>query len=115
MALTIPKKGRVYGRATHVYEFFDLRVLGHLWFIAVNEGEMVQMLAPTFRSEQAARIFEHCYLYYPGEFLLSIDGQLELAARIERRLAHGGIAEESALELLSEEFERERAEVAATK
>ena len=95
MAITVPKRPSAH-RSTSVYEFFDSHVLGHLWFVAVSDGESVQMLAPTFQSERAARIFEFCYLRHPEGFLLSIDGQLELARRIEQRLPDG-LSEEGAL------------------
>lgn len=73
-------------RLTQVYEFFDPRTFRHLWFVAACDEESVQMLVPTFRSERAARIFEHCYCKHPAAYLLTIDGQLELARRIEGRM-----------------------------
>lgn len=86
MPVTISSRGYAAGRMTHVYEFFDPRVLGRLWFVAVSDGEQVQLLIPTFRSERAARVFERCVLEHPSGFLLSMDGQLELARRIEERV-----------------------------
>lgn len=91
MAVTISSRGSIPGRITHVYEFFDARVLGHLWFVAMSDGVAVQLLVPTFRSERAARIFERCVLEHPSGALLSMDGQLELARRIEERLTAGGV------------------------
>ena len=102
MPVTLPSRASAARRSTQVYEFFDERILGHLWFICACDGESVQMLVPTFRSERAARIFEHCYQNYPGAFLLSIDGQLELARRIEKGVAAGGLSEETALRTLCE-------------
>src|ERR1700736_5345301 len=90
--VTLPNRASPAGRSTQVYEFFDDRMLGHLWFIAVGDGESVQMLVPTFRSERAARLFEYCYHNSPGAYLLSMDGQLELTRRIEAGLAGGTIA-----------------------
>ncbi len=78
------------GRTTRVYEFFDSRVLAHFWFIALSEGDDVQMMVPTFRSERAARVFERCVSEHPACSLLSMDGQLELARRIEKQLASSG-------------------------
>lgn len=94
MPLTVPNRVSAAGRSTQVYEFFDDRNLGHLWFIAVRDGETVQMLVPTFRSERAAHVFEYCYHNYPRAYLLSIDGQLELARRIETGIAAGSLAGE---------------------
>lgn len=102
MPLTIARHGSGAGRSTQVYEFFDNRVLGHLWFIAMCDGESVQMLVPTFRSQKAAQIFEYCYHNYPGAYLLSIDGQLELARRIENSVAVETISGEIALRTLCE-------------
>ncbi len=106
MALTVPNRPAA-SRATHVYEFFDSTVLGHLWFVAVTDGNAVQMLAPTFRSERSARIFEYCYNHYPDGFLMSIDGQLELAKRIEQALPQG-LTEDTALQTLCEGLALER-------
>ncbi len=92
MAVTISSRGPAFGRVTHIYEFFDARVLGHLWFMAVSDGESVQMMVPTFRSEKAARIFERCVIEHPSGFLLSMDGQLELGRRIESGLAEGSLS-----------------------
>ncbi len=52
------------------------------------------MMVPTFRSERAARVFERCVLEHPAGALLTIDGQLELARRIERQLAAGPVPSE---------------------
>ena len=104
-SLTVPKRPSA-SRSTHVYEFFDSSVLGRLWFVAVTDGESVQMLAPTFRSERAARIFDYCYSKHPEGFLLSIDGQLELARRIEQHLPD--LTEEAALRRLCEGLTLER-------
>jgi hypothetical protein len=87
---------------TQVYEFFEDRVLGHLWFVAVCDEESVQMLVPTFRSERAARIFEYCYIHHPSGFLLSIDSQLELGRRIEDRLALETLSDDAAVRTLCE-------------
>ena len=92
MAVTISTRGSSFGRVTHIYEFFDARVLGHLWFMAVSDGESVQMMVPTFRTEKAARIFERCVIEHPSGFLLSMDGQLELGRRIESGLAEGSFS-----------------------
>lgn len=100
MAVTLPNRASAAGRFTRVYEFFDDRDLGHLWFVAVRDGELVQMLVPTFRSEHAAHVFEHCYHNYPGAYLLSIDGQLELARRIEMGIAAGSLTAEIELRTL---------------
>jgi hypothetical protein len=89
MPVSIPSRSSASGRTTRVYEFFDARVLAHFWFIALSDGDEVQMMVPTFQSERAARIFERCVLEHPPSSLLSIDGQLELARRIERQLASG--------------------------
>src|SRR5271165_6751477 len=93
MAFTISSRGSSFGRATHIYEFFDARVLGRLWFMAVSDGESVQMMVPTFRTERAARIFERCVIEHPSGFLLSMDGQLELAHRIETGITSGTLSE----------------------
>lgn len=85
---------------TLVYEFFDPRVLGHLWFVALSDGATVQLLAPTFRSERAARIFERAVLEHPSGLLLSIDGQLELARRIESQFEQVKVTIEPGLEAL---------------
>lgn len=100
--VTIASHASGASRSTQVYEFFDDRILGHLWFIAVCDGESVQMLVPTFRSERSAHIFEYCYHNYPGAYLLSIDGQLELARRIERAVALESIPSEIAVKTLCE-------------
>jgi hypothetical protein len=100
--VTLPNRASTPRRSTQVYEFFDDRSLGHLWFIAVCDGESVQMLMPTFRSERAAHVFEHCYHNYPGGYLLSMDGQLELARRIEARIADGSLGAEVELRTLCE-------------
>lgn len=92
-----------------MYEFFDARILGHLWFVAVCDDESVQMLVPTFQSERAARIFEYCYQNYPEGFLLSIDSQLELARRIENRLEAETISGAAALRTLCEGLALEHA------
>ena len=89
-------------RSTQVYEFFDPRTFRHLWFVAVCDEECVQMLVPTFRSERAARIFEHCYCKHPAGYLLSIDGQLELGRRIEGRLDSEALSGDAALRTLCE-------------
>ena len=89
MPVSIPSRSSVSGRTTRVYEFFDSRVLMHFWFIALSDGDEVQMMVPTFRSERSARVFERCVLEHPASALLSIDGQLELARRIERQLESG--------------------------
>ncbi|MGI8745009.1 MAG: hypothetical protein ACR2NN_21050 [Bryobacteraceae bacterium] len=101
MTIALPKC-RPNAACTQVYEIFDPRVLGHLWFVAVCDGESVQMLVPTFRSERAARIFEYCYSNHPAGFLLSIDSQLELGRRIETRLAAGALSGDAALRTLCE-------------
>ncbi len=110
MAVTIPTRGSVASRSTLVYEFFDARVLGHLWFIALTDGSSVQLLVPTFRSEQAAKVFERCVLEHPTSALLTLDGQLELGRRIESHLAAGGSVRESEVSLLCEglPFERDQ-------
>src|SRR5579883_1883384 len=87
MTLTIRHRASTVGRSTLVYEFFDARVLGRLWFVAMSDGASVQLMTPTFQSERAARIFERCLSEYPNSRMLTIDGQLELARRIE---AHVG-------------------------
>jgi hypothetical protein len=92
MPVSIPARSSASGRTTRVYEFFDSRVLAHFWFIALSDGDDVQMMVPTFRSERAARVFERCVLEHPAGALLSMDGQLELARRIERQLASGAEA-----------------------
>jgi hypothetical protein len=89
MPVSIPSRSSSSGRTTRVYEFFDSRVLAHFWFIALSDGDEVQMMVPTFQSERAARVFERCVLEHPASALLSMDGQLELARRIERQLAGG--------------------------
>jgi hypothetical protein len=93
MPVSIPSRSSASGRTTRVYEFFDSRVLAHFWFIALSDGDEVQMMVPTFQSERAARVFERCVLEHPASALLSMDGQLELARRIERQLASGSAAE----------------------
>lgn len=100
MSVAIPRGGPAGRRNTLVYEFFDARVLGHMWFIAISDGASVQMLVPTFQSEQAARIFERCVLDYPSSFLLTMDSQLELARRIEHQLASGNQPKEGQVEAL---------------
>ncbi len=102
MAVTIPTRGSVASRSTLVYEFFDARVLGHLWFIALTDGTSVQLMVPTFRSERAAHVFERCVLESPTAALLTLDGQLELGRRIERHLDAAGDADELELSLLCE-------------
>ena len=87
--MILPSRAAAAERSTQLYEFFDDRNLGHLWFIAVRDGTSVQMLVPTFQSERAARLFEYCYHHYPGAYLLSIDAQLELARRVEAKLDAG--------------------------
>lgn len=87
MPVSIPTRSSASGRTTRVYEFFDSRVLTHFWFIALSEGDDVQMMVPTFQSERAARVFERCVLEHPPNSLLTIDGQLELARRIEKQLS----------------------------
>lgn len=87
MPVSIHARSSASGRTTRVYEFFDARVLTHLWFIALSEGDDVQMMVPTFKSERAARVFERCVLEHPAGSLLSMDGQLELARRIEKQLS----------------------------
>ncbi len=89
-------------RSTQVYEFFDPRTFRHLWFVAVCDEDSVQMLVPTFLSERAARIFEHCYRKHPAGYLLSIDGQLELGRRIEGRLVSESLSGDAALRTLCE-------------
>ena len=89
MSVTVASRGSGSGRLTRVYEFFDTRVLDHLWFIAICDGASVQLIVPTFGSERAARIFERCLLDHPSGALLSLDGQLELARRIEDQLVAG--------------------------
>lgn len=101
MTIALPRQ-RSANTCTQVYEFFDARILGHLWFVAVCDDESVQMLVPTFRSERAARIFEYCYIHHPAGFLLSMDSQLELGRRIESRLQVEPISEEAALRKLCE-------------
>jgi hypothetical protein len=86
MALTIRNRASTEGRSTLIYEFFDARVLGRLWFVAISDGASVQLMVPTFHSERAARIFERCLVEEPSTQLLTMDGQLELARRIEKRL-----------------------------
>lgn len=83
MPVTIQNRGPGANPISLVYEFFDDRVLSHLWFIALSDGVSVQMLAPTFQTERAARVFERCLTQYPSAKLLTLDGQLELARRIE--------------------------------
>jgi hypothetical protein len=100
--VTIANRASAAARSTQVYEFFDDRILGHLWFIAACDGESVQMLVPTFRSESAAKVFEYCYHNYPGAYLLSMDGQLELARRIETAVAGESLSGEVALRTLCE-------------
>ena len=87
MSVTVASRGS--GRLTRVYQFFDSRVLDHVWFIAICDGASVQMIVPTFRSERAARIFERCVVDHPSGALLTLDGQLELARRIEEQLLAG--------------------------
>ena len=87
MSVTVASPGS--GRLTRVYQMFDTRVLDHLWFIAICDGASVQMIVPTFRSERAARIFERCVVDHPSGALLTLDGQLELARRIEEQLLAG--------------------------
>lgn len=101
MSVTLPNRASA-ARSTQVYEFFDNQSLGHLWFIAVRDGESVQMLVPTFRSERAAQVFEYCYHNYPGAYLLSMDGQLELARRIEASVAAGSLSGDIELQTLCE-------------
>ena len=91
-----------------MYEFFDPRTFRHLWFVAVCDQTCVQMLVPTFCSERAARIFEHCYSKHPAGFLLSIDGQLELGRRIESRLESESLTGDAALRALCEGLAFER-------
>ena len=89
MSVTVASRGSGSGRLTRVYEVFDTRVLDHLWFIAICDGASVQLIVPTFHSERAARIFERCLVEHPSGELLSMDGQLELARRIEEQLMAG--------------------------
>ena len=90
MPVSIHTRSSASGRTTRVYEFFDARVLSHFWFIALSDGDDVQMMVPTFQSERAARVFERCVMEHPACSLLSMDGQLELARRIEKQLAAAG-------------------------
>lgn len=101
MTVTLPRYRRA-GAGTRVYEFFDPGTLEHLWFIAAFDLDSVQMLAPTFRSERAASVFEYCYRNHPGGYLLSIDSQLELGRRIEERLSVDTLSGEAALGSLCE-------------
>lgn len=98
MPVSIPARSSTFGRTTRVYEFWDARVLAHFWFIALSDGSEVQMMVPTFHSERAARVFERCVLEHPAGSLLTMDGQLELARRIERQLASGPTAGEGPVE-----------------
>lgn len=93
MTVTIASRGSMPGRMTTVYEFFDSRILGRLWFVALTDGSSVQLMPPTFHTERAARIFERCVLEHPRGELLTIDGQLELARRIEGSLDSQGTSE----------------------
>ena len=99
MTIALPRH-RLAGHCTQVYEFFEPRMLGHLWFVAVCDEESVQMLVPTFRSERAARLFEYCYIHHPSGYLLSIDSQLELGRRIESRLASEALSGDAAVRTL---------------
>jgi hypothetical protein len=93
MTVSIANKGSGPGNMTAVYEFFDGRVLGRLWFVALTDGASVQLMPPTFHSERAARMFERCVVEHPSGVLISMDGQLELARRIENHLEkHGNTA-----------------------
>ena len=87
--MSVTVASRASGRLTRVFQFFDARVLDHVWFIAICDGASVQMIVPTFRSERAARIFERCVVDHPSGALLTLDGQLELARRIEEQLLAG--------------------------
>ncbi len=99
-AVSIPTRTSPSGRATQIYEFFDSQLLTHFWFIALSDGDSVQMLVPTFQSERAARIFERCVVEHPSAYLLSIDGQLELARRIEKQIVETTSASEVHLDSL---------------
>lgn len=107
MIVALPHR-RMEPRSTQVYEFFDPRTFQHLWFVAVCDEETVQMLVPTFRSERAARIFEHCYCKHPAGYLLTIDGQLELGRRIEGRLDSESLSGDAAMKTLCEGLAFER-------
>ncbi|MBV8820544.1 MAG: hypothetical protein JO022_19445 [Acidobacteriaceae bacterium] len=99
MGVTKASESAGGGRMTIVYEWIDPPLLDRLWFIALSDGTAVQLLAPTFRSERAARLFERCVLEHPGGTMLSIDGQLELARRVEGFVESAG-QDEAALKSL---------------
>ena len=90
MAIIVQSRAQEANPISIVYEFFDERVLSHLWFIALSDGVSVQLLAPTFQTERAARIFERCLTQHPSAKLLTVDSQLELARRIEALMPEPG-------------------------